>query len=160
CVAAGAGLVLGPMAIRDAIAARHGLGSALGGIHFYIGANPIADGEYVVLEGVAPDIIGHVVDARRVAEKHLHRTLTPSEVSRFWFGKALDFTRAEPGRYALLTIRKLWFALEADEAGSFGDDFGELQPASGVLRLPAVTFGTVVPLALVGLGAAVRRRAW
>ncbi len=153
-------LVFAPMAVRDAIAARHHLVSALGGLHFYLGTNPDADGEYVILPGVRPDIIGHVVDARRLAEKRAGRRLTPSEVSRYWFDQGLAFVREQPGRYALLTIRKLWFAFEADEAGSFGDDYETLAPASGVLRLPAVNFGTLVPFAFIGIAAAVRRRAW
>lgn len=147
---AGIALVLGPMAVRDRMAARRGLESALGGIHFYIGTNPAADGEYVIVPGIRPDIVGHVADARRLAEERVARPLTPAEVSRFWFDEGLRFIREQPGRYALLQLRKLWFALEADEMGSFGDDFDELAHLSPVLRLPAVLFGTIIPLALLG----------
>jgi 4-amino-4-deoxy-L-arabinose transferase-like glycosyltransferase len=150
-VVVGAALLLVPMAVRDHVAARRGHAAALGGIHFYIGTNPHADGEYVVLDGIRPDIVGHVVDARREAERRLGHQLTPAEVSHFWFQQGLAFIREHPGRYAMLQLRKLWFALEAGESGSFGDDFEALRPASPVLRMPLVTFGTVLPLGLIGL---------
>jgi 4-amino-4-deoxy-L-arabinose transferase-like glycosyltransferase len=159
-VAAAALLLLGPMALRDRLAAARGRTAALGGIHFYIGTNPQADGEYVVLDGIRPDIVGHVVDARREAERRVGRTLSGPEVSRFWLERGLAFIRADPGRYALLEVRKLWLALEAHERGSFGDDYAELQPASPVLRLPLITFGVLAPLGFVGLGACIRRRQW
>ena len=76
------------------------------------------------------------------------------------YRSAVAFIRDDPGRYGLLQLRKVWLALEADERGSFGDDFEALRPASPVLRLPLVMFGTVVPLALFGLGLCIRRRQW
>ena len=159
-VACGAALLMVPMAVRDHLAAERGVPSALGGIHFYIGSNPQADGEYVVLPRIRPDIVGHVVDARREAERRVGHRLSPEEASRFWFHQGLAFIREDPGRYVLLELRKLWFVLEANESGSFGDDFDALRPASPVLRLPLVTFGVVMPLAAVGVLGCLRRRAW
>jgi hypothetical protein len=72
----------------------------------------------------------------------------------------LDFIRRNPARYLLLELRKAWFLLEANERGSFGDEYDALRPASPVLQLPLVTFGTVMPLALLGVAGCVRRRAW
>src|SRR5205814_3144718 len=86
--------------------------------------------------------------------------LTPDAASRFWFREGLAFIRNDPVRYILLELRKLWFVFEANESGSFGDDFDALRPASPVLRLPLVMFGVVMPLAAVGALGCVRRRAW
>lgn len=157
-IVAGALVFLGPMAVRDTMASRHGMASALGGIHFYIGTNRLADGEYVVLPGVRPDIIGHVVDAHAEAERRTRSKMSPEEVSRFWFAEGFAFIREQPLRWAVLMLRKLWFAFSAPEGGSFGDDFDDFRQFSGVLALPAARFGTIVPLALVGLASAVRRR--
>ena len=159
-VAGGVALLMGPMAFRDHLAARRGAASALGGIHFYIGSNPKADGEYIVLPRIRPDVVGHVVDARREAERRSGRSLTPEEASRFWFREGLAFIRNDPVRYGLLELRKLWFVLEASENGSFGDEFDDLRPASPVLKLPLLMFGTVMPLAVVGTIGCLRRRAW
>src|SRR5207237_9070128 len=93
-----------------------------------------------------------------VAEKRTGRTLTPDEVSRFWWLEGLRFIRERPGRYVLLEIRKLWFVLEATEEGSFGDEYDDFQEMSPILRYPLVEFGTVFPLALVGIAWCVRRR--
>lgn len=159
-VVVGAMAILGPMAARDALTARHGLSPGLAGIHFYIGTNPHADGEYTVIDDIRPDIVGHVVDARRIAERRMGRTLSPADVSRFWFHRGLSFIRDRPGRYVLLEVRKLWLAFEAAENGSFGDDYDGLRPVSPVLRLPAITFATVGPLGLLGLAGCIRRRRW
>jgi len=155
---AGAALLLVPMSVRDHLAERRGRAATLGGIHFYIGTNPHADGEYVVLDGIRPDIVGHVVDARLEAERRVGRRLSGPEVSRFWFERGLAFIRADPVRYARLEGRKLWLSLEADESGSFGDDFDSARQLSPVLGLPLVTFGTVAPLGIVGLVGCMRRR--
>ena len=159
-VGAGVALLMVPMAVRDHLAAERGAASALGGIHFYIGSNPRADGEYVVLPRIRPDIVGHVVDARREAERRAGHRLSAEEASRFWFREGLAFIRNDPVRYVLLELRKLWFVFEANESGTFGDDFDALRPASPVLRLPLVTFGVVMPLAAVGALGCLRRRAW
>ena len=159
-IATGVALLMVPMAVRDHLAAERGVASALGGIHFYIGSNPQADGEYVVLPRIRPDIVGHVVDARCEAERRVGHRLTPDAASRFWFREGLAFIRNDPVRYILLELRKLWFVFEANESGTFGDDFDALRSASPVLRLPLVMFGVVMPLAAVGALGCVRRRAW
>ena len=152
-VAAGMAMVMVPMLIRDRIAAAHGLESSLWGIHFYIGTNPDADGTYVSVPGVREDILGHVDDARQVAENASGHALTPSEVSAFWFHRGLSFISAQPGTYIILQGKKLWHAFEADESGSFGDDFHEMRRVSPVLQAPLLTFGVIGPLGLLGLAA-------
>src|SRR5439155_1470718 len=81
----GAGLVVVPMAVREQAAVRRGASSSLWGIHFYIGTNAAADGAYTPVPGVRDDIVGHIVDARAVAERRVGRVLAPSDVSWFWF---------------------------------------------------------------------------
>jgi len=153
----GAALVMVPMAVREQAAVRRGAGSSLWGIHFYIGTNAAADGAYTPVPGVRDDIVGHIVDARAVAERRVGRVLAPSDVSWFWFREGLAFVRQHPGRYALLEVKKAWLALQGDEAGSFGDEFHDACRASWVLRLPLLTFGAICPLAVIGLVAAVRQ---
>jgi hypothetical protein len=79
-------------------------------------------------------------------------------VSHFWFHEGVRFIREHPGRYAFLELRKVWFALEADEAGSFGDDYDVFREMSPVLRLPLFMFGVVAPLGLLGAVSYLRRR--
>jgi len=150
-VCGGALLVLGPVTARDAVASRRGLGTSLWGIHFYIGANPEADGTYAPVSGIREDVVGHVVDARRIAERLERRPLTAHEVSMHWYRKGLAFIRAQPLAYVRLQGKKLRRMLEADEQGSFGDDFHDHQAISRVLGLPLLSFGAIVPLGVLGL---------
>jgi 4-amino-4-deoxy-L-arabinose transferase-like glycosyltransferase len=155
---AGAALVLGPLVLRDHVAASRGRGTSLWGIHFYIATSSRADGTYIPVAGVRDDVVGHVVDARRLAEEREGRRLSPQEVSWHWFQRGLTAIRSGPLRYASLELRKLRLSLAGGEDGSFGDDFDDSAEASWVLRLPLVSFGSVVPLALLGFGLAFRRR--
>ncbi|TMA38065.1 MAG: hypothetical protein E6J79_08120 [Deltaproteobacteria bacterium] len=155
---AGAALVLGPLAFRDHLAAARGRGTSLWGIHFYIGTNADADGTYMPVPGVREDVVGHVIDARQLAEEAEGRRLTPAEVSWHWFRRGVAAIRANKLAWAALELHKLRLALSGGEDGSFGDDFGDSVDASWVLRLPLVTFGSIVPLALLGLILSLRRR--
>jgi hypothetical protein len=153
----GAVAIVGPLAVRDRIAAREGRGTSLWGIHFYIASHPAADGAYAPAMGVTEDPIGHVVDARRIAEEAAGRSLSPAEVSSYWMWRGIDFARAAPWRYAQLQARKIRLALAGFEEGTFGDDFDTAVEVSWVLRLPLLSFGALCPLGIVGLFVAAGR---
>ena len=155
---AGMALVLCPLAFRDWCAAQRGLGTSLWGIHFYIGTQPGSDGTYAPVPGVREDVVGHVVDARRIAERREGRKLTPSEVSLHWFREGLRFIRDEPLGYLAGQARKTRLAFHGDEHGSFGDDFHDYRSLSRVLRLPLLSFGVVCPLGLLGIVITLSRR--
>jgi hypothetical protein len=155
--ALGAALVVGPFVVRDRLVARSG-GGSVWGIHFYIGTGPEADGAYVSVPGVREDVVGHVVDARRIAETEAGRPLSAGEVSLHWFRRGLAFVRAEPWRYARLELTKLRLALAGGEEGSFGDEYADAKQFSWVLRLPLPGFGAIWPFALVGIVVTLARR--
>jgi hypothetical protein len=157
-VGAGALIILGPLMLRDVAARRLGLGTSLWGIHFYIGNHPDADGGYSPVPGVRDDIVGHVVDARRIAEADERRVLSPHGVSLYWFHQGLRAISDEPRRAAALQLYKLRLAFEDEEGGSFGDVFDEYRGISRVLRLPLLGFGAICPLALLGLAVTIARR--
>jgi 4-amino-4-deoxy-L-arabinose transferase-like glycosyltransferase len=154
----GMALVLCPLAFRDWCAAQRGLGTSLWGIHFYIGTQPGADGTYAPVPGVREDAVGHVVDARRIAERREGRKLTPNEVSMHWFREGLRFIRDEPLAYLVGQARKTRLAFHGDEHGSFGDDFHDYRSLSRVLRLPLPSFGVICPLGLLGIVITLVRR--
>jgi hypothetical protein len=156
-VALGAVVVLTPVIVRDRIAVSRGQGTSLWGIHFYIATHPGADGTYAPVEGVSEDPIGHVVDARRVAEEAVGRSLSPLEVSLHWFARGLGFARAEPWTFFRLQARKLRLALTGFEEGSFGDEMVDAAEVSWVLRLPLLSFGALCPIALLGILVTVAR---
>jgi tetratricopeptide (TPR) repeat protein len=148
------GLVLAllPVAIRNGIVGGDFLPTTFqGGVNFYIGNNPEADGTY------RPIVPGKQIPALerqepvRVAEREVGRKLSPSEVSSFWMGKALAWAAENPGSFLRLQLRKLgmfWSWYEWPDAV----DYYWVRGRSPALRwLAPVEFGAVTLLALAGL---------
>ncbi|HWM92989.1 MAG TPA: tetratricopeptide repeat protein [Thermoanaerobaculia bacterium] len=151
-LAGGLVLALLPVAIRNGIVGGDFLPTTFqGGVNFYIGNNPDADGTY------RPIVPGKQIPALerrepvRVAERELGRELTPSEVSSFWMGKALAWAGDHPGGFLRLQVRKLgmfWNWYEWPDAV----DYYWVRWRSPALRWAApVEFGAVTLLALIGL---------
>ena len=114
--AAGVTLALAPVAIRNRVVSGEWLlVSSHGGLNFYIGNNPAADGTYVAVPGVTPSIEGQMRDTRRVAEAAAGRRLTDSEVSDHFYAQALRWMRDRPGDAAALFLRKVAIAFHSAE---------------------------------------------
>lgn len=125
--------------------------TAHGGVNFFIGNNPSADGLNIKM----PFIVGKgskelLHDMKRIAEEELHKTLKPSRASSFWFSKGMDFIKQNPGAFMRLLGNKL-------NAFFCGFDLSDMiSPqvlASYIPILSAffVDFRFVIPLAIVGL---------
>lgn len=146
-----AALPLLPVAWRNARAGGGFLPTTFqGGVNFYIGNHQGADGTY------QPLVPGKQIPAYergesvRLAEQATGRKLRPSEVSRYWLRRSLDWARAHPGDFIRLQIHKLrlfWSWYEWPDAV----DPYYLRSVSPVLRLPWLDFGGVTILALAGL---------
>ena len=157
-LACGVAVALAPVALRNLAVGGDPLPTTFqGGVNFYIGNNPEADGTY------RPIVPGKQIPALerrepvRLAEQELGRTLSAAEVSRFWLGKALAWARAEPAAYLRLQLRKLrlfWSWYEQPDAVDFYWVRDELSP---LLRL-LPGFGTVALLAVGGFAILLRRR--
>ena len=80
--------------------------SSHGGLNFYIGNNPDADGTYHAPPGVTPSIEGQIRDTRRVAEAAAGRPLTDAEVSDHFYRQAWRWIRDRPGDAIALFVRK------------------------------------------------------
>ncbi|HEY0515271.1 MAG TPA: tetratricopeptide repeat protein [Thermoanaerobaculia bacterium] len=154
-----AGLVLAllPVAIRNGVVGGDFLPtSSQGGVNFYIGNNPGADGTYqpIVPGKQIPEL--ERKEPARVAEQALGRPLSAGEVSRYWLDRALGWARAHPGNFLRLQLRKLrmfWSWYEWPDAV----DYYYVKTLSPVLRLPLLEFGGAAMLAVAGLFIARRR---
>ncbi|MFY9826246.1 MAG: tetratricopeptide repeat protein [Thermoanaerobaculia bacterium] len=154
---AGLVLVLLPVALRNGIVGGSFLPTtSQGGVNFYIGNNPQADGTY------QPIVPGKQIPAlerrepARLAEQAAGRKLSAGEVSRYWLGRSLGWVRREPGAFLRLQVRKLgmfWSWYEWPDAV----DYYHVKTLSSVLRLPLLELGGAVLLALAGLVLARRR---
>jgi hypothetical protein len=101
-------LALAPVSIRNGIVA--GDWSPLpsqGGLNFYIGNNPAADGTYRPVPGIRPTIEGQETDTREVASRALGHEVTDREASSYFYRQGLDWIRSAPAQAAALFARKL-----------------------------------------------------
>jgi tetratricopeptide (TPR) repeat protein len=144
-------LTLLPVMLRNGLVGGDFLPTTFqGGTNFYIGNNPEADGTY---QPIVPGKQIPALERRepvRVAEQALGRSLSPSEVSRYWLDKALAWAAAHPGDFLRLQVKKLgmfWSWYEWPDAV----DYYYVKTLSQVLRLPLLEFGGVTILALAGL---------
>ena len=151
----GIALAVLPVTLRNAVVAHDFvLTTSNGGINFYIGNNPGADGTFRVSANMQDDLGTSSVE---VAEQAVGRALRSSEVSAYWFRQGLGFILRDPGRALWLLGRKLLLFLNAFEIPNYFDlDF--FQRYSWLLRVTPLRFGTVLPLACAGLVAAWPRR--
>jgi tetratricopeptide (TPR) repeat protein len=113
-IAAGLAVALAPITLRNmAVAGDWSPVSSHGGLNFYIGNNPEADGTYHSVPGITPNIAGQQEDARRVAEQAVGRKLSDGEVSAYFYELGWRWIRQRPAAAAALFVRKLAYLFNA-----------------------------------------------
>ncbi len=144
------------LAILPVTARNYAVGNDLvlvtsgGGLNFYMGNNPEATGVFFVptKTGLRNDTTLYV-SSREVAEKDVGRTLKASEVSRYWFGRGLDFIVDSPGRAAELFLTKFvlfWNTWEASDIY----DYYFFQRYSPLLANPLGSYAFLSAFGLLG----------
>jgi tetratricopeptide (TPR) repeat protein len=155
----GVAVIVTPIAVRNAAVGDDFVPlTSNAGLNLYIGNNERATGAYVKPEGL--DVYTDP-EGESIAEAALGRQLKPSEVSRYWTGRALEFARNNRGRFASNLARKLflfWSVYEVPQIEHLPFE----KRYSWLLRLPSPSYGIVCPLGLVGMLLALRRKreAW
>jgi hypothetical protein len=122
--------------------------SAHGGINFWIGNNPEANGYPRFPPGLRAGQAAMLEDSITQAEGASGRSLKHSEVSAYWSGKANAFVREDFGAWLKLLARKLrnfWSAFQYDDL-SIITSLRE----QGVI-FPGLYFGIVAAFALPGI---------
>ncbi len=155
-----AGLVLPiiPVTLHNALAGGDFVPIASqGGVNFYIGNNPVADGYTAIVPGTRATWRGGHDDAVALAERAAGRPLRASEVSRYWTAQGLTFLRAEPVAALRLYARKLylfWWGAEIsnNEHIYFLRRYSPPMQATLWHAGLYVPFGLVAPLAVLGMG--------
>lgn len=124
---AGLALAIAPVTAYNAIAGRDRvLISSQGGASLYVSNNPDADGYTSVMPGQT-DTASYAADgtytdniessSRYLARRALGHEPKPSEVSRYWSGRALSWIMAEPEAWASLALRKAFYLVGGFEIG-------------------------------------------
>lgn len=121
-----------------------------GGVNFFIGNNPAADGTYRPLVP-GKQVPGYEREGARIlAEQAVGRPLAADEVSGYWLRRALAWARAEPWSFLRLQLAKLglyWDGYEWPDAV----DYYWMKSISRPLRLPLLEWSAAALLALWGL---------
>ncbi|MBN1826175.1 MAG: tetratricopeptide repeat protein [Candidatus Eisenbacteria bacterium] len=155
--AAGALLLILPITVRNARQGDPVLIASQGGINFYLGNHPGADGWSATAPGIRKDWWGGIEDARILAERSAGRPLRASEVSDYWYGRGLSFFRERPGEAFRLLFRKTYLLVRGGELSN-----NQIIPFaarySRVFRLLPLGFGLIVPLALLGMLGGIREK--
>jgi Flp pilus assembly protein TadD len=157
-LACGVAIPIAPVAARNAVVAGDFvLISSHGGLNFYIGNNPEADGTYHRIPGITPSIEGQERDARSLAERALGRRLRASEVSGYFYSRAWDWIREHPGTALGLLCRKIAYVFNATDLSLNYSYAYYSRDEPTVLRFLVVGPWLLVPLGLWGLAAGWRR---
>lgn len=148
-LAAGCAIPILPVTVRNYVVGHEFvLIASQGGINFYIGNNPKADG----FSSAIPDALGKSWENRDIefqVEKVLGRKPTASDVSGYWYARALGFIGDSPAHFVSLLVKKLylfWNHYEIPNNQSFYTSYSW----SPLMRILPVGFWIVGPLAIVG----------
>ena len=156
----GSAAVLLPVALRNlAVGGELHLTTSQLGPNLYIGNHRGASGVYEPLRPGRGSFEYERLDATEIAERDAGQSLGPKEVSRYWIRRALADVAADPGGWLRLLGRKLRLAWNAVEIVDT-EDLYTYADHSAVLRLSGALlhFGTLAPLALLGVGVAWEER--
>jgi tetratricopeptide (TPR) repeat protein len=141
-------LTLLPASVHNYVASRDVVPvTSNAGLNFFIGNNEVATGIFYPLPEI--DFVRDPT-SRTYIERVLGEDLSPSGVSAYWFGRAMEFIREHPGREARLLARKFAMFFNGYEVPQIEayEIERERYPA---LRVLFVEFWWICALGLVGL---------
>ncbi len=134
--------------------------SVQGGINFYLGNNPEADGLTMQMPEIKLDLSipwSDFVDTTDAyAQAAAGELLKPSEISNFWKRRAWEWVFSHPLDFAALTAKRCLYLFSGFENSDQADiyRFSENSPILQTLifdRGIKFPFGVIAPLALLGL---------
>ncbi len=141
--------------------------SAQGGANFYMGNNADADGQtasFPAQSGVVSKFGDHIwTDSKALAEQRTGRSMSPSEVSSYWFGEGLRYATGHPLSWLELSLKKLYLTFCGEELFNNEDPLSGRRYAfvyslfiwSFGLRFP---YGLLAPLCVLGILTAFRKQ--
>lgn len=116
-----------------------------GGVNFWIGNNPQADGISSVLPGA--DRFWTMQQAEAIAERETHRELGPGGVSDFYYDKGESFLANQPGLGLKLMVRKALLFFNRFEVSNNKHIAYFAGQTPGLTLLILLNFALLLPLA-------------
>jgi len=154
----GAAIIILPVTVRNYVVEKDFvLISSQGGVNFYMGNNPIASGRSAWVPGTAKDWWGEGYrQSITIAERAAGRELKSSEISGYYWRRAVEEMSVRPAVWLDLMQRKIRFLLAGYEISDNEDIYYQRKYSclSALLlwnKVIAFPYGIVFPLAIFGL---------
>jgi len=150
----GAILLVAPLTLRNYIVGKDlVLIASQGGINFYLGNNPRADGMSAIFYGAD----WQYRDFQFTAQMETGKTLKPSQISNFYYAKGLNFIFSQPAKSLKLLWKKFYLFWNRFEISNNQDIYFFRRYSSLIRNLP-LGFWLIAPLALTGIFISFRER--
>lgn len=147
----GLGLILGVLLLRSYIIDKDlTLLTGNVGLNFYIGNNAKADGTLNCPGNINPTAYGMLRDARIIAQLNAGRQLSPSQVSRFWFNKAIDFIKGNPRDYFRLLFKKTAYLFSPREL-IFEPEYVPILGKIRIFKIMFMDLNFILPFMFLGI---------
>ena len=130
---------------------------AHGGINFYMGNHPGAEGYFMQLPDISGMPVEQVKTSIRVAETAVGKALSPVEASRYWFAEGITFWANHPVEAMAVFVKKTAMFWRREEL-PLNVSYDFTRQHLSVLRLSFVGFGLMAPLGLMGMLLSIRSR--
>ncbi len=118
-----------------------------GGVNFWIGNNPQADGISSILPGA--DRFWTLDQAQAIAERESHRDLGPGGMSDFYYDKGKSFLAEQPGHGLKLMVRKALLFFNRFEVSNNKHIVYFAGQTPGLTLLILLNFALLLPLAVL-----------
>jgi tetratricopeptide (TPR) repeat protein len=127
-----------------------------GGLNFYIGNNPEADGHSSMMPGPR-GASWENRDQTYLVEKALGHPPSPSEESGFWYRKGIQFIVEHPMQYLYLLTKKAYLFWNWYEIPN-NQNFYSFREYSTLLKVLPIGFWMVGPMGMLGMAMALQQR--
>jgi len=131
--------------------------SVQGGINFYIGNNPKATGHFMSPHGISNSPIEQVNASIKYAEQESGKRLSPSQASRYWLIKGLNFIKDNPLDAFLLYVKKFAIFWRNEEI-PLNINYSLSKTFATIFKLPFISFGIIAPFAILGIILSLKRK--
>jgi tetratricopeptide (TPR) repeat protein len=149
-VAAGTILMIAPVTIRNYVVGKDTvLIASQGGINFYMGNNPDANGYLSSMPG-ASGVRWEYRDFVDPVRKIMGHEPKPSELSDYWYREGLHFLRDHPVDFIKLLLKKYYMFWSAFEIPN-NQNFYSFENQSKILRGIPIGFWFIGPLGVLGM---------
>lgn len=130
--------------------------SSQGGVTFYQGNNPRAEGTFSIPEGLSGNKATQEQEAKQLAEQALGRSLAHGDVNGYWFRRGVQYLASDAGRSVELLCNKLLYWMSSAELTAEYSVRAERCFTSS-LYLACTPFGLLLAAYVVGAGRLSRR---